>query len=176
MEYENKHEGRGLSGTALGLSIGALAASALPGVLGNWFGFAQKPKEERSDNSNTEMLAVMSMLNSIGNTVKSYNCDEHYVSRYELGLQNEIEAKNSKIAHLESTIYTDGKIADVYERLNTKIGILEAQAADQRVYNATLNGTVTCLQSQIAQLAGLTKLVIPGTNICPHVTSTTTTA
>jgi hypothetical protein len=100
--------------------------------------------------------------------------EDHFVNRYELGLQNEIAAKDSKIALLESNIYVDSKIADVYERLNGKIACIEAQMSEQRVYNATLNSTVTCIQGQIAQLASLTKMVIPNSSICPGWTTTTT--
>ena len=153
MEYENKHEGasKGVAGAGLGLGIAGTALGIMAGGLGN-----------------TGLFGA--------NNARATCSEDHCVNRYELGLQNEIAAKDSKIALLESNIYVDGKIADVYERLNTKIGILEAQAADQRVYNATLNGNLSCLQGQIMQLMSLTKLVIPGANICPPVTSTTTTA
>lgn len=98
------------------------------------------------------------------------NCgcsEDHYINRYELGLQNEIAAKDSKISLLESNIYVDSKIADVYERLNTKIGGLEAQLCEQRVYNATNTAALNCMGGQIAQLMSLTKLSIPNTSICP---------
>jgi hypothetical protein len=102
--------------------------------------------------------------------------EDHYVNRYELALQKEIEAKNSRIALLESNIYVDSKIADVYERLNTKIGCVENQLAQQAVYNATLNGTVSCIQGQIATLQALTKTIIPIANICPQPAVATTGA
>lgn len=73
----------------------------------------------------------------------------------------------SKIRLLESNIYTDSKIADVYERLNTKIAGVEAQICQQNVYNATNTAALTCMQGQIAQLMGLTKLVVPNGSICP---------
>lgn len=150
MEYENKHDGasKGVAGAGLGLGIAGTALGVMAGGLngaGGLFGNAR---------------AVCS--------------EDHFVNRYELGLQNEIAAKDSKIALLESNIYVDSKIADVYERLNGKIAGLEAQMCEQRVYNATLNSTVTCIQGQIAQLASLTKMVIPNSSICPGWTTTTT--
>lgn len=93
--------------------------------------------------------------------------EDHYVNRYELGLQNEIAAKDSKISLLESNIYVDSKIADVYERLNTKIGGLEAQLCEQRVYNATNTSALNCMNAQIAQLMALTRLTIPNSSVCP---------
>ena len=159
MEYENKHEGasKGVAGAGLGLGIAGTALGIMAGGLGN-----------------TGLFSA--------NNARGTCSEDHCVNRYELGLQNEIAAKDSKIALLESNIYVDGKIADVYERLNTKIGILEAQLSDQRVYNATNTATIACIQGQVAQLASLTKLVIPNTSVCPgwgNVTvtpATTTTA
>lgn len=106
--------------------------------------------------------------------------ENNAVNRYELGLQMDIAAKESKINHLESTIYTDAKITDVYERLNTKIGGLEAQICEQHVYNATNTAALNCMGGQIAQLMALTRLTIPNSSICPgwgnvNVTPATTT-
>lgn len=139
MEYENKFASKGVAGSGLGLGIAGTALGLLNnGTLGGLFG---------------------------GN-----NCgcsEDHYVNRYELGLQQELAAKDSKIGLLESNIYTDSKIADVYERLNTKIGGLEAQICQQNVYNATNTATLNCISGQVAQLMSLTKTVIPNGNVCP---------
>lgn len=96
------------------------------------------------------------------------HCNEdHTVNRYEMSLQQEIAAKDTRISLLESNIYVDSKIADVYERLNNKIGAVEASISAQAVYNATNTATLNCIQGQVAQLMGLTKLVVPNGSICP---------
>lgn len=153
MEYENKFASKGVAGTGLGLGI---AGTAL-GLLGG------------------------NGLNGILGVNGNCGCSEdHYVNRYELGLQQELAAKDSKISLLESNIYVDSKIADVYERLNTKIGAVEAQIAQQAVYNATSTATINCISGQVAQLMSLTKLIVPNGSICPgwgnvNVTPATTT-
>lgn len=101
------------------------------------------------------------------------NCsDNTLVTRYENGLTQEISAKDGEIALLKSNIYTDQKIADVFERLNTRLVAMDKENcerfASQATYNATLNGTLSCLQGQVAQLQGLTKLIVPITNVCPQ--------
>lgn len=142
MEYENKYASKGLGGTALGLSIGALAGGVLSGNFGNILGG--------------------------GNGNGNCTCNEdHTVNRYELGLQQEIAAKDTRISLLESNIYVDSKIADVYERLNGRINVVEGQLADQRVFNATNTAVLNCVNSQVAALMALTKTVIPNTSICP---------
>jgi hypothetical protein len=146
---------KGVAGSGLGLGIAGTALGVLNGGLGN-------------------------LLNGMGSNVCG---DNAYINRYELEMENKIIAKDGEIALLKSNIYTDQKIADVYEKLNAKIGGVEAVVNTQAVYNATMNGTINCMQGQIAQLYGLTKLVVPNTSVCPgwgNVTitpaTTTTTA
>jgi hypothetical protein len=140
MEYENTHAAsKGVAGTALGISIGALGLEALRGGLGGIF----------------------------GGTANGACHEDHFVNRYEFGLQQEIAAKDSKIGLLESNIYVDSKIADVYEKLNAKIGAVEGQIAGQAVVNAQISANIACMQSAINTLNGLTKTVIPISNVCP---------
>lgn len=98
------------------------------------------------------------------------NSDNAPVTRYEAKMQQELAAKDGKIALLESNIYTDQKIADVYERLNNKINAnRDAQNAinmEQAVYNGTNTATVSCLKGQVAQLQALSELVIPQSRVC----------
>ena len=145
---------KGVAGSGLGLGIAGTALGVLNGGLGN-------------------------LLNGMGGTGGCGN--NQYINRYEMELENKIVNRDSEIALLKSNIYTDQKIADVYERLNTKIGGVEAAVNTQAVYNATMNGAINCMQGQIGQLFSLTKLVVPNTSVCPgwgNVTitpSTTTT-
>jgi hypothetical protein len=94
--------------------------------------------------------------------------EDHYVSRYEAGKDARIAELETEKKLLESNIYTDQKIADVYERLSGKISCLEGHINQQAVYNATNNATIGCLSQQIAQLQSLTKIVIPKTSVCPE--------
>lgn len=92
------------------------------------------------------------------------------VTRYEASMMNELSAKDSKIALLESNIYTDQKISDVYERLNIKINANKAEQdavnMQQAVYNGTNTATLACIKSQIAELASLSQLIVPSRNVC----------
>ena len=128
---------KGVAGSGLGLGIAGTALGLLNGGLGSVLG---------------------------GVT----NCsDNQFINRYELEMENKIVAKDSEIALLKSNIYTDQKIADVYERLNNKIAGVEAAVNTQAVVNATMTGTISCMQGQIAQLQSLTKLVVPNSSVCP---------
>lgn len=151
---------KGVAGTALGTGIAGTALGILNGGLGNILG------------------------GNMWNNGCSANC---YVNRYELDLENKIVSKDSEIALLKSNIYTDQKLVDLYSNLQGQLNtIKENQNAvnmQQAVYNGTNTATISCIQNEIAQLQGLTKLVVPNTSVCPGwgnvtitpATSTTTT-
>lgn len=65
----------------------------------------------------------------------------------------------------------DDRLANAVERLNGKIDFNKNQQdsinAQQLAYNGTNGATLACMQNQIAQLQGMTKLVIPNTSVCP---------
>ena len=107
------------------------------------------------------------------------NAEDEAITRYEANLITELAKKDHQISLLEADKYTDQKIADFAEKVNVRFGIVEQQLAQQAVYNATANGTIACLQGQVAQLQSLTKLVVPNANVMPgwgNVTITPSTA
>ena len=135
---------KGVAGAALGTGIAGTALGILNGGLGNILG------------------------GNMWNNGCSANC---YVNRYELDLENKIVSKDSEIALLKSNIYTDQKLVDLYSNLQGQLNtIKENQNAvnmQQAVYNGTNTATISCIQNEIAQLQGLTKLVVPNTSVCP---------
>ena len=115
------------------------------------------------------------------------------VTRYEAEMMLAMNAKDGEIALLKADKYTDQKISDATAYLMGKIGEVSAEVrankdaqcavnAQQLALNAANNATIACLQGQLAQLYGITKLVVPNASVCPgwgNVTitpATTTTA
>lgn len=132
---------KGVAGSGLGLGIAGTALGLLNGGLGNILGVGYN--------------------NNCG-------CSENVmVNRYELNQESKIAKLETEVALRDANIFTDQKIADVYERLDNKIRGLEAGLNAQAVYNATNTATINCIQGQVAQLFGLTKLVVPNTSVCP---------
>lgn len=143
MEYTNDFASKGVAGTGLGLGIAGTALGLLNnngggGILGGLFS---------------------------GNNCCSEN---HNVNRYEAAQSARIAELETEVKLRDSNIYTDGKILDLYKYVDGKFGCIERELCDQRVYNATNTATISCVQGQIAQLAALTKVIIPATNICPE--------
>ena len=101
--------------------------------------------------------------------------EDTYVTRYELNQAQTIAAKDSEIALLKSEANNEIKIADVYERLATKINTNQREQdainRDQAVYNATNTATVSVLGSQVndirSVLNSITAVHIPAEKVCP---------
>ena len=138
---------KGVAGAALGTGIGGLALGVLNGAGG--------------------------LLNLMGGGNGSA-----MVNRYELGLVQELAAKDAKIGLLEADKYTDQKIVEAYKDLQGQINAVAAEVRankdaqgqinmQQAVYNGTNTATLQCMQQQVAQLLGLTKLVVPNASVCP---------
>lgn len=112
------------------------------------------------------LLALGSNL--LGGNMNNCGCSENTpVSRYELGQESRIARLESEIALRDANIYSDQKLSEVYKDLSARINGLEAGLNAQAVYNATNTATINCIQGQVAQLFGLTKLVVPNTSVCP---------
>jgi hypothetical protein len=93
--------------------------------------------------------------------------EDHNVNRYEAAQSARIAELETEVKLRDSNIYTDSKILDLYKYVDGKFGCVERELCDQRVYNATNTATISCVQGQVAQLAALTKIIIPAGNICP---------
>lgn len=149
---EIEYASKGVAGSGLGLGIAGTALGLLNGGLNGVLG-----------NGNC-------------------GCSEnHMVNRYELAQESRISKLESEIALRDANIYNDQKMLELYRYVDGKFETVNAAINAQAVYNATNTATIGCIQNQIAQLQGLTKLVVPNTSVCPgwgNVTitpSTTTT-
>lgn len=99
-----------------------------------------------------------------------------YVTKDELKMAQELAAKDSQIALLTSEQNTEIKIADVYERIMTRVNSdARSQAewnASQSVINAQMSAaiatntnSITALQNTCSQI---TKTIVPITAVCPE--------
>ena len=132
---------KGVAGSGLGLGIAGTALGVLNGGLGNLLG------------------GVMG-----GNC----GCSENMpVSRYELGQEAKIADLQSQIALRDANTYNDQKLLEVYKYFDGKLEGINHRMCDQAVWNATQTATINCMTGQIAQLYGLTKLVVPNGSVCP---------
>ena len=128
----------GLTTGIIGTSLGVLNSGLLNGGLGGLFG---------------------------GN-----NCgcsDNMAVNRYEAGQSARIAELETEVKLRDANIYTDSKLNDLRNYMERRLDHVEHELCDQRVYNATNTAAFGCVRDQVAQLMGLTKLVVPNGSICP---------
>ena len=142
---------KGVAGSGLGLGIAGTALGVLNGGLGG-------------------------ILGGIGG---AGGCSENQmVNRYELSMSRDLANKDMEIAYWRGQDETNRKISDAYAKLEGKVNALAGEVRankeeqcginmQQAVYNGTNTAAIGCIQSQIAQLFALTKLVVPNTSVCP---------
>ena len=85
------------------------------------------------------------------------NCSgsDAYVTRYEQAMVQELAAKDSKIALLESNIFTDQKITETYKELRGMISNLQEVAAQQAITNTAVNSAMQAMDYKFSQQIAL---------------------
>lgn len=162
MEYK-EYASKGVAGTGLGLGIAGTALGLLSGggVLNGLLGGGNRR------DSAADMAAAMMMANAAPRTTACVCNEDHNVNRYEASQSARIAELETEVKLRDANTYTDNKMLDMYQYIDSRLRGVEGQLAQQAVYNATNNGLIGCLQNQVAALQGMTKTVIPDSNICP---------
>lgn len=157
VEYASK----GVGNTALGLSIGALGVELLNGnlngLLGNLGG---------RNNNDAAAAAVLAAALSSGSR-SSESCD-HTVNRYEAGQSARIAELETEVKLRDANTYTDQKMLQLYQYVDGRVRGVESQLCQQSVINAQVTANLSCMQNELNTLSGMTKTVIPITNVCPE--------
>ena len=138
MEYTSK----GVGNAALTTGIIGTALSVLNGGLGNLLGGIARP--------------------GFGPFPGGPMMDpgDRPVTRYEMGLHQQINDKNNMISQLNSQLYTNNYVQGTVAPINQAL-------CSQRVINAEQTARLNCQQQQIGQLFGMTQLTIPNANLNP---------
>lgn len=137
-EYASK----GVAGSGLGLGIAGTALGVLNGGLGN-------------------------LLSGTGNG----NCgcsEDHWVNRYEAGQSARIAELETEVKLRDANTYTLSEMNKMRNYVDTRFSGIEAQLCAQNVTNAQITANLSCMQGNIATLMGLTKTIVPITNVCPE--------
>ena len=146
VERDQEWAKRGVAGAGLGLGIAGTALGLL---------------------NNGSLGGILGGCNSgCGN--------EHMVSRYEAQQSARIAELETEVKLRDANVYTMTEMGKLRDYVDAKVGRLEHELCDQKVFNATQVATIGCIQNQVNQLMGLTKVVVPNSSICPGWTTTTT--
>lgn len=160
-EIEREYASKGVAGAGLGLGIAGTALGLLNGNLGGVLGGGWGVNGAAN-------AAVPSMVGLAAGLAGRGTCNEdHTVNRYEAAQAARIAELETEVKLRDANTYTDGKMLELYKYVDGRMRGVEGQIAQQAVYNATNTAALNCMQGQIAQLMGLTKLVIPNGSVCP---------
>ena len=138
VEVEKDYASKGVAGTALGLSIGAIGVEALRGGLNG-------------------------LLGGCGN-----GCGEHMVSRYEAQQSARIAELETEVKLRDANVYTMTEMGKLRDYVDRRFEGVNASINTQAVINAQVAANLSCLTNQVNVLSGLTKTVIPITSVCPE--------
>ena len=147
MEVERNDNIRGIAGAGLGLGIAGTALGLLNGGgLGNLLGI------------NPYGVPAGGMVMPSESTP---------VYRYEAAQAARIAALETEVKLRDANTYTIGEIGKLRDYVDARLDGVNAQIGTQAVVNAQVAANLACLQGTVAQLSGLTKLVVPNSSICP---------
>lgn len=134
-------------------------------------------------------LSVLNNGNGLLGGILGGNQNANYVTKDMLALQMQLVDTQKDLAIKTADLDSEKKMVDVYnnavnrtnavrDELSARIREVEAKvdnnAAAQSVINCQFSSNLTLANSQIAQLFGLTKMVIPAGNVCGNTSGTTT--
>lgn len=98
---------------------------------------------------------------------RAYSSEDMPVNRYDAAKDARIAALETEVKLRDANTYTMGEVGKLRDYVEKRFDRVEHEICEQKVYNATNNGAISCIQGQIAQLMSLTKLVVPNNSVCP---------
>ena len=145
MEIERTdYASKGVAGAGLGLGIAGTALGLLGGGLGNILGGVP-----------------------YNGTVAGIPSESMPVNRYEAAQAARVAQLETQVQLRDANTYTIGEIGKLRDYVDRRLDGVNAQMGTQAVVNAQTAANLACLQNTVAQLSGLTKLVVPNSSICP---------
>ena len=136
-----EYASKGVAGSGLGLGIAGTALGVLNGGLGS----------------------LLTGMNG------ACGCSEdHWVNRYEAGQSARIAELETEIKLRDANTYTLSEMGKLRDYVDRRFEGVNAQLCNQSVLNAQVTANLSCMQGNIATLMGLTKTIVPITNVCPE--------
>ena len=134
--------GAGLGTGIAGLSLGVLNSGLFNGLLGGGY--------------------------NNGCYGSNYGCGTNtLVNRYEASQSARIAELETEVKLRDANFYTVSEMGKLRDYVDGRFSKIESEICDQKVFNATAISNISCIQGQVAQLMGLTKLVVPNGSVCP---------
>ena len=85
----------------------------------------------------------------------SCNCADVPVTRYEMAMEQQLAAKDSRIALLETNTYQDQKSLELYRYIDGKLNEINSALAAQAVTNTSFNSAMQAMDYKFTQQVAL---------------------
>ena len=85
----------------------------------------------------------------------SCNCADVPVTRYEMAMEQQLAAKDSRIALLEANTYQDQKSLELYRYIDGKLNEINSALAAQAVTNTSFNSAMQAMDYKFTQQVNL---------------------
>ena len=136
---------KGMTGTALGLSIGALGTQLLNGNLNGLLGGVLG---NGNNNAMTEM-AMAAMLAGAANAGKDRG-EHHGYDRYDAGKDARIAELETEVKLRDSTIFTDNKTLELYRYIDGQLKEVRDTLCAQAVHNQRTEDSFALARQDLA--------------------------
>lgn len=159
---------KSVAGTALGLSVGSTVLSVLSGGLGNLLGGlgagnrcgcntdcnGPSPCGKADDGLAAAMIGLLVNSVLLGSKAGASGCNETIgATRYDLGVLQQLSAKDAEIAKLSLSQEVDAKILALYQVIDARDKATGQEiaklAAGQAVVNQQLNDNMAFIQNDL---------------------------
>jgi hypothetical protein len=140
VEHDNT---KAIAGTALGFGIGSAALNLL--------------------GCNGGLNGLLGGWNNCGN-----GCGGQMVNRYEAGQSARIAELETEVKLRDANVYTMTEMGKLRDYVDRRFEGVNASINAQAVINAQVAANLSCLTNTVNTLSGLTKTIIPISNICPE--------
>lgn len=89
---------------------------------------------------------------------------------FDMSVNEALASRDAEIARLQAKAYSDESDIALYKYIDGELRSIRQELCDQKVFNATVNGAVGTLSSQLKDLqtliAGITRIAVPTSAIC----------
>lgn len=89
---------------------------------------------------------------------------------FDMSVNEALAARDAEIARLQAKAYSDESDLALYKYIDGELRSIRQELSDQKVYNATMNGGVSAMATQLRELQGIvasiTRTAVPASAVC----------
>lgn len=89
---------------------------------------------------------------------------------FDMTINEALASRDAEIARLQTKAYSDESDLALYKYIDGELRSIRQELSDQKVYNATMNGGMSAMATQLRELQGtvasITRTAVPASAVC----------